>query len=136
MANMNLFDACNQWAERPADERFASLPAMLEACRCYSEWACESSVPFNTLRAIGNDRSGEVTLTGSAGLEARLTHWAFGKMASFANAPATYLRKLPPTLAAQCLNHGLQQRTSSDLVELLFHHALHEHGQLLLPKML
>jgi hypothetical protein len=132
---MNLYDACGQWAERPADERFASLPAMLDACRGYSDWACESSVPFSTLRAIGNDQSGEVTLTGNAGLEARLTHWAFGKMASYANAPATYLRKLPPTLAANCLNYGLQQRNLSAPVELLFHHAPHEHRQLPLPKM-
>jgi hypothetical protein len=74
MTNMNLYDASRQWAERPADERFASLPEMLDACRRYYEWACESSVPFNTLRAIGNDQSDEVTLTGNAGLEARLTY--------------------------------------------------------------
>ena len=130
---MNLYDAYAQWAKRPADERFASLPAMLDTCRYYYEQACESSVPFNTLRAMGNDQSGEVTLMGNTGLEARLTHWAFGKMASFANAPATYLRKLPPTLAATCLNYGLQQCNVSAPVELLFHHTPPEHNQLSLP---
>ncbi len=129
---MELFNACNQWATRPPDERFSSLAEMLAACRGYYDSACQASVPFDTLKlkAVGD----EVKITGSKDLEANLTFWAFGQIARLAAAPAAYVRELSPTLAADCLNYGLKRRSASSApVELLFHKKADEHGQLTLP---
>lgn len=66
---------------------------------------------------------------GKAGVPARLTHHAFGQIASKIGAPASYLRLLPPTLAAQNLNHGLKAvGTDSNEAMLLFH----QNGDLIL----
>lgn len=106
---MELFKAHRQWAQRPADERFPSLQALYAATKAYADEAREKRVPWSALRVerIGED---DVALTGKAGVPARLTHWAFGQLASRVEAPAEYLRRLPPTLAAQNLNHGLAKR--------------------------
>jgi hypothetical protein len=50
---------------------------------------------------------GEVVLNGKTGLNARLTNWSFGQLASKAKAPASYLSTLPAELVVDCLNNGL-----------------------------
>jgi hypothetical protein len=128
---MNLFGANKQWATRPPDERFSSLAEMLAACLGYYESACEASAPFDTLKAKAVEE--EVRVTGSEHLEADLTFWAFGQLARLASAPAAYMRELPAALAAECVNFGLQRRTSSAPIELLFHKKANEDGHLKLP---
>lgn len=130
---MNLYDASRQWAERPADQRFSSLSEMLTACRSYYERACQSTVPFNTLRAVTDKDGEEVQVEGRSGISARLSFWAFGQLSSLAGAPASYLRRLPADLAAGCLNHGLELNGSPAPLELLFHQTMDENGQLPLP---
>lgn len=127
---MELFKAHKQWSSRPDDERFTSLQALYEACKGYAASAAEKQVPFADLRVEAVD--GDVQLVGKAGVPAKLTHWAFGQLASRVDAPASYLRELPATLACQNLNHGLAQRTADskagDNASLLFH----KNGSLLL----
>lgn len=102
---MEIFKASKQWAERPADERFWTVEEMAAKCAEYKATAAESTVRYGDLRVEALD--GDLQLVGRAGTPARLTNWAFGQLCQRAEAPASYLRTLPATLAAQNLNHGL-----------------------------
>ena len=44
-----------------------------------------------------------------------LTHWSMGQLATYADAPASYLRTLPPELAASCINNGLAKYDGEDV---------------------
>lgn len=101
---MELFKASNQWATRPADERFWDLPEMIRSCETYRTEARESKVNFNRLKVF--DADGEIYLKGQAGAQARLTNWAFGQLCQDTGCPASYMRSLPAPLAAQNLNNG------------------------------
>lgn len=128
---MELFKAHRQWAERPEDERFASIQHLYDATKAYADIAREKVVPYSSLRVEANGN--EVNLVGKAGIPASLTHWAFGQLCSKVEAPASYLRNLPPTLAAQNLNHGLAHRAEqNDTAALLFH----SNGSLMLRSIL
>lgn len=119
---MELFHAAKQWATRPADERFDSLEEMHEATLAYRRTAVEAhDVPWKDLRVEAGGE--EVYLAGRTGTPAKLTHYSFGQLASRVGAPAKYLRELPPTLAAQNLNHGLKEKGDSDAenAQLMFH---------------
>lgn len=122
---MELFQASNQWANRPSDERFSSLQAMRDACRAYYETAQQKTVMASDLRVevdgVGGESS-DLVVTRGTGNVARVTNWAFGQLCSRAGAPRGYLEKLPPTLAAQNLNHGLKNMEGRrERVNLLFH---------------
>ena len=105
--SMTLLDAHNQWANRPADERFPTVKAAYDACLKYASTAVEKAdVNPATLRVEPVDS--DIQLVGKGNIPARLTHWAFGQLAARTGAPAAYLRKLPATLASQNLNHGLK----------------------------
>ena len=116
---MELFKASNQWSTRPADERFWDLKEMSNACFAYKNSACESTVENSDLRVEARD--GEVLLSGRSGVNARLSHWAFGQFSRSVNAPPSYLRTLPATLAAQNLNHGLADLDGKATQKLMFH---------------
>lgn len=110
MSELNLFKASHQWSSRPADERFASLEEMRAACFDYYQSAAEAVVPFGSLRVRAE---GEELMLAGERTEARFTHYAFGQIAAKAGAPAEYLRGLPPALAAENLNFGLERRAAS-----------------------
>lgn len=115
---MELFHASQQWATRPADQRFNSFDELYQVTRKYADAAKEKTVPWSQLRVEAN--GDDLALLGSAGVAARLTHYAFGQLSARIEAPASYLRALPPTLAAQNINHGLKARTDGE-AQLLFH---------------
>lgn len=126
---MELFQASQQWAKRPDDQRFATLEEMYAQTKAYADQACETTVPFKDLRVEAV--KGEVQLVGKTGTTAHASNFAFRQLAARAGAPANYLQTLPATLAAQNLNHGLAKRgadsTSND-AKLMFH----QNGGLLL----
>lgn len=127
---MELFKAHQQWATRPEDERFDSLQALYDATKGYADIAKEKRVPFADLRV--ENRDGDVQLIGKADVPAKLTHWAFGQLCAKVEAPASYLRELPATLACANLNHGFSKRVQdaqgNTNASLLFH----QNGNLLL----
>jgi len=117
---MELFKASNQWANRPADERFWDLAEMQSKCAEYKSSAVEAKVAYGDVRVEADN--GEVKIVGKKGIPARLTHWSFSQLCQRADAPPSYLRELPATLAAQNLNHGLSKITGGDdVAKLLFH---------------
>jgi uncharacterized protein DUF932 len=115
---MELYHANQQWAKRPADERFRTLADLYSATKRYADASREKDVPWTDLRveASGDD----MALVGKAGVPAVLTNYAFGQIAARVGAPASYLRALPATLAAQNLNHGLKEKVDGT-ASLLFH---------------
>jgi len=127
---MELFAANKQWSTRPADERFASLQALYDATKHYADIAKEKRMPFADLRVENVD--GDVQLVGKAGVPAKLTHWAFGQLCARLEAPASYLRDLPATLACQNLNYGLAARLQNGAANAVANLMFHENGGLLL----
>ncbi len=116
----NLHAASSQWATRPADERFWTLAELHSACIASREGSKTSRVAFSSLKAEA-DVNNEVLIRGNAGLPARLTHYAFGQLATAVGAPAGYLRDLPAPTAAECLNVGFEKHADSLDRDLLFH---------------
>jgi hypothetical protein len=119
---MELFKAHQQWANRPDDERFTSLQELYAACKAYADSARERDANFEDIRAEAV--AGDVQIIGKGGIGAKLTNWAFGQLAARIAAPASYLRELPATLAAQNLNHGLAKfkgMGKDRIARLLFH---------------
>jgi hypothetical protein len=119
-----LMAASNQWASRPADERFLSLTEMSDHFQSIRDRSRGHVLSNRRLRAVpveGTNHKGlaiQAQLPGrpSADLEVALpTHWSFGQLAERASAPASYLRKLPAELSADCVNYGLRQRDIEDI---------------------
>jgi hypothetical protein len=127
---MEIFKANKQWSTRPADERFNTLHEMYLASKKYADEAVEKTAEFKDLRVekVGED----VQLVGRQGIPAKLTNWAFGQLCQKVGAPASYLRTLPATLAAQNLNHGLAQRVANEANEALANLMFHQNGGWLL----
>jgi hypothetical protein len=112
--------ASNQWATRPDDERFWTIADLLTATEAYRAAARQSEkMQTNDLRVEVVD--GALRLAGKTGATAGLTHWAFGQLSARADAPASYLRQLPATLAAQNLNYGLKAAPTERDARLLLH---------------
>ncbi len=104
----NLMQASKQWATRPPEERFTSLPSMREKLETLRANSRASVVSSRQLGAVPTDDNRGILIEGPGGHTAAPTNWAFGQLANLSGAPAHYLRTLPAPLAADCLNYGLK----------------------------
>jgi hypothetical protein len=110
MSKVNLYAASNQWAVRPADERFWTLTEARDACKAYADSAEELTVDFGNEAIMTDGDNLVLSLDGGKGKRnATMTNWGFSQLCRMASAPAEYLRKLPAHLAAQCLDSGLDK---------------------------
>lgn len=119
---MQILKASNQWATRPAEQRFWDLPELLAATKAIHDQAAEATANLGDIRVEAIDD--DLRLVGKQGVPATISHFAFSQLAQRAKAPAGYLRGLPPTLAAQNLNHGLKalgNESPDTKARLLFH---------------
>lgn len=116
---MNLYEASNQWANRPDDERYGSIEEMLNAARAYQQAAVEIELPVHDLQIV--DRDGELYLRGTedGGAELRFSNYAFqqfcsrlriGKGDRFVTWPAGLLSAMDSECAAYNLNYALQKQ--------------------------
>jgi hypothetical protein len=105
---MELMAASKQWSTRPADERFTDLYSMSDHFATQRNHSRAVVVPSRKLSIEPMDDHKGLLLTGPNGHAYAPTNWSFGQLATLAEAPAGYLRKLPAELAADCLNVGLQ----------------------------
>jgi hypothetical protein len=105
---VNARTAHHEWATRPPDERYTSVPALYEAARKRRARTDESVVDSREVRveAISAD---SLRLRGPFATPLAMTHWSFGQLASIGGAPAQYLRTLPAPIAAEALNYGLSR---------------------------
>lgn len=107
--NMNtgsiLTAASQQWATRPADQRFETLEALrasVNARRLRSR-SLDLDLPRIKVEARGDD-----IVVNSAIAPSAPSHWAFSQFAGLLKAPANYLRNLPVDLTVKCLNAGIE----------------------------
>lgn len=102
-----LMQASSQWATRPDEERFTSLPALFDAChvaRLGSRASVTASRDLTAHAAV----DGGLLISGAKGNQYPMSHYAFGQLAGLVKAPAGYLRTLHPSLVADNLNYGLK----------------------------
>jgi len=124
MRETNIATAQSEYYKRPADERFASVAALVAAAQYDKDHSVERTYNLKDLRAV-TERTHTDTFTGdvlrleSPNGRAQLTHYAFGQLARTIGAPASYLRTLPPELAARNINHGLQESPAGTSANLL-----------------
>lgn len=116
-----LVQASRQWSSRPDDQRFLSLPAMLDhftARRARSRATVQST---RLIEMVPDADNRGLKVVGKAGIGYSPTHWSFGQLAALAESPAGYLRTLPSPIAADCLNYKLQHvRDAEDIGLLLY----------------
>ncbi len=119
---MTTLMQCNQqWASRPADQRFTSLTDLLSATKLQRDASVASVVSTRKIKVMpspGDEMRG-LTIEHDNGRLSAPTHWAFGQLANLAGAPAGYLRKLPAPLAADALNYGLRFMRDAEEVGIL-----------------
>lgn len=113
MKDMSMV-ASHQWASRPDDERFLSLADLAKsvANRRYESWTTAPSVRELQVNVDADALDANILLTTydvEHGEDRQLepTNWSFNQLAQYAGAPAGYLRKLHPVLAATNLQYGL-----------------------------
>jgi hypothetical protein len=102
-----LINAHNEWANRPADERFGSLQEMHAAALRFRTSARVEEIKANALRVAAEGHA--LTLTGPNVSGATMTNWSFSQLCQRAHAPSAYLKNLPAAIAADCINHGLDE---------------------------
>lgn len=111
--------AANQYFNRPADERFPSLQALIDARECERQASKECVYNLRDLKAVAvggtpdteDWHKGSIQLVSPKGVPAQFTHYSFGQLARTIGAPAGYLRELPAEIAADAINYGLQEGT-------------------------
>ena len=113
MTSANLMAASKQWHTRPDDERFLTLDELKAAVAARRQQCWTATPKTGELRVLPND-SGELVLevydpAHGERRQLQATNWSFGQLAQYANAPASYLRKLPTELAAINLQWGLER---------------------------
>jgi hypothetical protein len=112
-----LTQANAQWSRRPADERFGSLQAMHDAATKYRTAAAVAKIKANALRVAADGDN--LLLVGPKNNAAELTNWSFGQVAERAKAPASYIKTLPASIAADCINVGLKRADDDSDTQLL-----------------
>ena len=112
--------AAREYAKRPADERYDTPAAMLQAAQHDRDHSREVSYNTRDLTVIAASThntadfgatpdQATLRLQSPKGI-AGFTHWSFGQLARMVGAPAAYLRELPPAIAADALNFGLHDQ--------------------------
>lgn len=114
---MNINTVSKQWASRPNDERYTSLEELKATVAKRKSESWTATPMTKDLRVIPQEGGLAVqTYDPSRGEAVNLypTHWAFGQLSQYAQAPASYLRSLPPELAAINLQWGLEHNPIRD----------------------
>ena len=100
---LNLTDAHQQWAHRPADERFWTIADMKEATLFHARNSSEETIAEGSWRL--DSRDGAIDLT-THDERYELGHYSFGQLCRALNAPSAYLRTMPSHLAVDCLEQS------------------------------
>lgn len=98
--------AFNQWASRPADERFESVAALKDACLARALASNEEVINLASVVAMDKGAAGLALEIG--GRPVSTSHFSFGQLCGEVRAPASYLRRLDGELAAANLNYNLR----------------------------
>lgn len=112
----NLMTASAQWASRPDDQRFVSLEELKASVleRKRESWTLTTPVHDLRMHAANGLAVEAYDIVQGERRMLEPTHWAFGQLAQYASAPASYLRKLPDELAAINIQWGLEHNPMRD----------------------
>lgn len=107
----NLYEANQQWAHRPADQRFQTLDQLRESVHS-RRLRCRST-DIAKAKVIAETTEGGGIIVNQNIAPCAPTHWAFGQLCQASrlndvSAPASYMRQLPADLAVKCLNEGFK----------------------------
>lgn len=119
---MNLMTAHNEWASRPADQRYQTLDALEQAVSTRRNLSKTVTVDVKALtvkEVASRDGKGSTLAFNGIMLPTEPTHWSFGQVATAIKAPAAYIRSLPTELAVLNINHGITHRADAGPVKLL-----------------
>jgi ribosomal protein S18 acetylase RimI-like enzyme len=115
--------AAREYASRPKDESFPSVEALVANAQYDKGLSMERAYNLKDLKVVpmlvGGLRSEATLRLESPKGQAKFTHWSFGQTCRMLGAPAAYLRDLPPAIAADCLNFGLQDSAAGTTANLL-----------------
>ncbi len=117
MSKTNLMAASNQWATRPADERFWNLPHLLKTLEVRKGTTATAQPKMMDLKAV--ETNNNLCIQGTTGASAQLSHWSFSQLCARIKAPAEYLRSLPTKMAAELVNHGMKNSPEDQPAQLL-----------------
>ncbi len=128
-----LTDAARRFGtERPGDVRYDSPEAFMRAMADVRARAAESVCDLRSLRCEPTP-AGDVSIVGTAGVPARMTHYALGQLCQRVQAPADFVRSLSAPLAASVLSERLAGADRDRETGLLFaQHGAHGAGELVL----
>ena len=101
MTTAILSKASEQWASRPEDQRYLTLSDLKAAVeeRRNESWTLTTPVRDLQVKVAPELAVEAYDITKGEQRLLSPTHWAFGQLAQYAQAPASYLRKLPAELA-------------------------------------
>ena len=111
-----LTKASRQWVERPDDQRFLTIEDLKRTVAQQREesWTLTTSVQDLRVKVGDKLRVEAFDITKGEHKLLQPTHWSFGQLSQYAQAPASYLRKLPSELAAINLQYGLEHNPIRD----------------------
>lgn len=129
-SNGNIDTAAREYANRPKDERFPSLAALVDHGVREKNLSAERTYNLRDLQIVTkygatSDGTGPAAVAGdtlrlqSPKGTAKFTPWSFGQLCRTVGAPASYVRELPPAIAADALNFGLQDAPHGTAANLL-----------------
>ncbi|MEE9924028.1 MAG: DUF932 domain-containing protein [Brucella anthropi] len=115
-------DLTKQWIARPADQRFLSLTDLHTAVKARADQTTEARIDTNKVEFIAPEPRvtadlHKLSIGLPSGEEIAPTHWSFGQLASLAQAPAGYLRKLPSQIVADALTYGMRYNRSVEAIK-------------------
>jgi hypothetical protein len=118
---MELFQASEQWASRPDEERFTSLHDMSDKMNALRSASRERVIASRAIEVqpVPGSQTGLVLAGQKSDKTCALTHYSFGQLCQRAGAPAGYLRSLHPALVADNLNYGLRTRDVEEIGTLI-----------------
>lgn len=112
-----LTAASYQWATRPGDQRFLDLDTMLAKMVRDRDRSVARVVSTRKLEVHPIDGDVKALAVVGKGFSSPMlpTHWSFGQVCDRAAAPASYMRRLPTPLTADCLNYGLLRNDAQEI---------------------
>jgi hypothetical protein len=120
MTNSTIDTAAREYANRPKDERFPSIQALCDAALAEKNLSAERTYNLKDLQIVpAVTTAGDTLRLQSPRGTAKFTPWSFGQLCRTLGAPASYLREIPPAIAADALNFGLKDSAPSTAANLL-----------------
>ena len=111
---VTLMTASNQWASRPAEERFLNLLDLNAHAKNVRTNSRQIEAPLNALSAVADVENNGLVFVGGKNKPITMSNYAFGQMATAISKhtgsfPAGFIQSLPPAIAADVINHGLSK---------------------------